>query len=82
VTARRSVFRLESTAGARRRSARDGETGEAYVENGLKEVGGDTLLVTPARSRDYRFFAAFFLAFFAFFAILPPRVKVTHFRPG
>ena len=83
MTARRSVFRLESIAGARRRCARDGETGEAYVESGLKEVGGDTLLVTPARSRDYRFFAAFFLAaFFAFFAILPPRVKVTHFRPG
>jgi hypothetical protein len=31
----------------------------------------------------YRFFAAFFLAaFFAFFAILPPRVKVTHVRPS
>lgn len=41
-------------------------------------------MATPARSRIYRFFAAFFFvaAFFAvFFAILPPRVKMTHFRP-
>ena len=41
---------------------------------------GVTREATPARSR-YRFFAAFFFvaAFFAvFFAILPPRVKVTH----
>ena len=40
-------------------------------------------MATPARSRDYRFFAAFFFvaAFFAvFFAILPPRVKMTHLR--
>jgi hypothetical protein len=29
--------------------------------------------VTPARQDAYRFFAAFFLAFFAFFAILPPK---------
>ena len=43
---------------------------------------GVTYQVTPARSRAYRFLAAFFLAaFFAvFFAILPPRVRVTHFR--
>ena len=42
-----------------------------------------TYQVTPARSRAYRFLAAFFLAaFFAvFFAILPPRVKVTHVPP-
>ena len=42
-----------------------------------------TDLVTPARSRAYRFLAAFFLvAFFAaFFAILPPRVRVTHVAP-
>lgn len=41
---------------------------------------GVTREATPARSR-YRFFAAFFFvaAFFAvFFAILPPRVRVTH----
>jgi hypothetical protein len=48
--------------------------GEAvWYESGLKEVGGDQV-VTPARQNAYRFFAAFFLAaFFAFFAILPPK---------
>ena len=48
--------------------------GEAvWYESGLKEVGGDQV-VTPARQDAYRFFAAFFLAaFFAFFAILPPK---------
>jgi hypothetical protein len=67
----RSVFRLESTR--RALSARGGNAREARAESGLKEVGGDQS-VTPARFRAYRFFAAFFLAaFFAFFAILPPK---------
>ena len=47
---------------------------------GVTVVKGHPRAVTGC----YRFFAAFFFvaAFFAvFFAILPPRVKVTHFTP-
>jgi len=48
--------------------------GEAvWYESGLKEVGGDQV-GHPRAASCYRFFAAFFLAaFFAFFAILPPK---------
>jgi hypothetical protein len=47
---------------------------------GVTAVSGHPRAVTGC----YRFFAAFFFvaAFFAvFFAILPPRVKVTHITP-